>query len=70
MQMKQVMKLLSTFVGLTEKLRELCSKEVLSMLGVAKIVNIQLNQCNGAQYMFDIAKLTASLFSNSIVNDM
>ena len=33
-------------------------------------VNIHLNECSGVQHMFNIAKLTPSLFSDSIVDDV
>ena len=32
-------------------------------------VNIHLNECNGVQHMFNIAKLTPSLFSDSIADE-
>ena len=34
------------------------------------VVNIHLNECNGVQHMFNIAKLTPSLFSDSIADDV
>ena len=34
------------------------------------VVNIHLIECNGVQHMFSIAKLTPSLFSDSIVDDV
>ena len=33
------------------------------------VVNIHLNECNGVQHMFNIAKSTPSLFSDSIADD-
>ena len=33
-------------------------------------VHIHLNECNGVQHMFNITKLTPSLFPDSIVNDV
>ena len=34
------------------------------------VVNIHLNECNGVQHMFNIAKLTPSLVFDSIVDDV
>ena len=34
------------------------------------VINIHLNECNGVQHMFNIAKLTPSLLSDSIVDDL
>ena len=34
------------------------------------VVNIHLNECNDVQYMFNIAKLTPSLFFDSTVDDV
>ena len=34
------------------------------------VVNIHLNKCNGVQHMFNITKLTPSLFSDSITDDV
>ena len=34
------------------------------------VVNIHLNECNGVQHMFNIAKITPSLFCDSIVDDV
>ena len=34
------------------------------------VVNIHLNECNGVQHMFNIAKLTPSLFSDSILDEV
>ena len=34
------------------------------------VVNIHLNEYNGVQYMFNIAKLIPSLFTDSIVDDV
>ena len=34
------------------------------------VFNIHLNECYGVQHKFNIAKLTPSLFSDSIVDDM
>ena len=34
------------------------------------VVNIHLNDCNDVQHMFNIAKLTPSLFFDSAVNDV
>ena len=34
------------------------------------LVNIHLNECNGVQHMFNIAKLTPSLFSDSLADDV
>ena len=34
------------------------------------VVNIHLNECNGVQHMFNIAKLTPSLFSDSVADDV
>ena len=42
------------------KLRELYTKEMLNML----------NGCNGVQHMFNIARLTPSLISDSIVDEV
>ena len=33
------------------------------------VFNIHLNECNGVQHMFNMTKLTPSLFSDSIVDD-
>ena len=53
------------------ELREIHSKEMLNMLEVTKIVLLRsilmiLIHLNGVQYMFNIDKLTQSLFSDSI----
>ena len=34
------------------------------------VVNIHLNECNNFQHMFNITKLTPSLFSDSSVGDV
>ena len=34
------------------------------------VINIHLNECNGVQHMFNIAKLAPSLLSDSIVDDL
>ena len=34
------------------------------------VIKIHLNECNGVQHIFNIAKLTLSLFSDSIVDDV
>ena len=34
------------------------------------VVNTHLNECNGVQHMFNIAKLAPTLFSDSIGNDV
>ena len=34
------------------------------------VVNIHLNECNGVQHMYDIAKLAPLLFSVSIADDV
>ena len=34
------------------------------------VANIHLNECNGVQHMFNIAKLTPSLFFDTIVDDV
>ena len=34
------------------------------------VVNIHLNECNGVQYIYNITKLTSSLFSNSTADDL
>ena len=34
------------------------------------VINIHLSECNGIQHMFNITKLTPSLFSDSIVDDV
>ena len=33
-------------------------------------VNIHINECNGVQHIFNIAKLVSSLFSDSIVDNL
>ena len=38
--------------------------------GKDSAVNIHLNECNGVQHMFNITKLTPSLFSDSTVDDV
>ena len=53
------------------ELREIHSKEMLNMLGVTKIVLLRsilmiLIHLNGVQYMFNIDKLTQSIFSDNI----
>ena len=46
-------------------------RKMLSMLEMTKsVVNIHLNECNGVQHVFNIAKLTPSLFFDSIVDDV
>ena len=34
------------------------------------VVDIHLNECNGAQHVFNIAYLTPSLFSDNIVDNI
>ena len=34
------------------------------------VVNIHLNECNGVHHMFNITKLTLSLFSDTIVDEV
>ena len=54
----------ANYVGKTEKKIEHAWNDKDS------VVNIHLNECNGVQVMFNIAKLTPSLFFDSIVDDV
>ena len=62
-----VLNVMSTMLA---KPKELYMKDVMNMAGMTKIyVFNHLNECIGVQHMFEIGKLTPSLFTNNIIDD-